>query len=100
MSVIKGTWCPFCSGSVVTIHDMRLLAKKKNGKCLSSQYINSDTKLLWECHDGHQWKATPSSIKRGTWCPICNSKTIEDMKELAASFGGKCLSESSWWLGF
>lgn len=92
--ITNGSWCPMCSGRVITIYDMYSLAKTKNGKCLSHEYINSTTKLLWECHNGHQWKAIPNSIQQGSWCPICNSKTISDMKQLAESHGGKCLSES------
>ncbi|MCP4898302.1 MAG: hypothetical protein GY906_15115, partial [bacterium] len=39
------------------------------GKCLSDTYINTHTKLLWECKQGHQWEAKPSNIKSGRWCP-------------------------------
>ncbi len=61
---------------------MRVTAAKRNGKCLSKKYINSTTKLLWECSEGHKWEAIPSSIRFGKWCPYCSGnrkldKTIE-----------------------
>ena len=67
-----GRWCSKCSGKKkLTINEMRDLARKKNGKCLSGQYINNKTKLLWECEKGHQWEASPKKIKIGQWCPKC-----------------------------
>jgi len=50
---------------------------------------------LWRCKEGHEWKASPSSIKKH-WCPYCNGGrfklTIEEMRKLASERGGKCLS--------
>lgn len=80
----------------ISIKDMKLLAAAKGGKCLSDNYINARTKLLWECNKGHTWLAIPDSIRRGSWCRFCaknRKKTIEDMRALAKSKGGKCLSE-------
>ncbi len=94
-SIRRGTWCPQCRGSKKhTIEKMQQVAKDRGGKCLSKMYINNSSKLLWECHKGHQWEAVYSSIKRGSWCPVCRSTkhTIEDMHQLAKENGGKCLS--------
>jgi len=92
----KESWCPYCSGKVkLTIEEMREIAKERGGKCLSKTYINSGTKLKWQCSEGHIWDATPRSIKRGTWCIYCAGKTkhtIEEMQEIAKNRGGKCLS--------
>ncbi|MGG3608078.1 zinc-ribbon domain-containing protein [Priestia megaterium] len=93
-SISRGSWCPVCAGRLVTINDMHKLASKERGKCLSNQYINSATKLSWQCEQGHKWEATPASISRGSWCPLCNRKTIVDMNKLAEKFEGKCLSDS------
>lgn len=71
------------------------LAESKGGRCLSTHYKGVDTHLVWECQYSHQWSATPYAVnKMGTWCPICAGKnrTIEEMQELAAANGGKCLS--------
>lgn len=97
-NLYAGSWCPNCSSSRKNwnIKDMQKLAKVKNGKCLSHTYEGDKIHLIWECAIGHQWKAVPGSIKAGTWCPICAGQikiTISDLKALATSRGGKCLSE-------
>jgi len=98
-SVKQGSWCPHCSGRLpLTIEDMQKIAQEKGGKCLSKTYINTDTHLLWQCANGHQWKAVPNSVKnQGTWCPQCAGNlpsNIEEMQEIAEKRGGKCLSEN------
>jgi len=89
------TWCPHCVGRYITIKDMKILAEKRNGICLSKKYINNETKLKWKCDKGHTWMARPSSIKNGSWCPNCRKRisTIKDMQNLAALRKGKCLSK-------
>ncbi len=66
-------WCPECSKlKKLTIEEMQHLAIRNQGLCLSKEYKNSSTKLLWQCKEGHQWWATPVSIKHGnTWCLTC-----------------------------
>ena len=93
-SIQQGNWCPFCAGRGKSIADMKKLAAKRGGKCLSRVYINTASKLLWECAEGHQWETIPYNIASGTWCPFCvgRGKTIEDMKKLAAKRGGRCCS--------
>ncbi|PKP58872.1 MAG: hypothetical protein CVT88_06565 [Candidatus Altiarchaeales archaeon HGW-Altiarchaeales-1] len=74
----SGHWCPYCAGNAkLTIEDMQELAKNKGGKCLSTEYINTDTKLKWQCKEGHTLEATPDKIKRGQWCPICARKKFK-----------------------
>lgn len=97
-NIKSGTWCPRCSKrEKLNISKMRALAKSKNGKCLSRSYKNINTKLLWSCNKcGDVWETAPYNIKLGTWCPRCagtKKKSIEDMKKLAQSMGGECLSK-------
>jgi hypothetical protein len=108
-SVLKNnTWCPYCfkedkkngkkSSKRLTIEEMNTLAKANNGKCLSEKYVNVNTKLLWECSEGHRWWTSPHTIKyQNCWCPICviekQKLTIEDMKKIAKNRGGECLSD-------
>jgi len=98
IKIIKGTWCPVCSREpTYTINDMKKIAINRNGKCLSNEYVNSSSKLEWECEHGHKWKASPNQIKSNkTWCPICfknkTMKTIEDAHNLAKLREGECLS--------
>lgn len=95
--ITKKSWCPYCAGRPpVTIEEMQVLAKSRGGLCLSEKYISTETKLLWQCAEGHRWKATPAGIKRGNWCAVCSGRmllTLQEMQELARSRGGKCLSE-------
>ncbi len=93
-SIKNGRWCPYCVK--LTIEDMQELAARKNGKCLSAKFINTTSKLIWQCKEGHTWEAVPYSIKRGSWCPYCAKLaklTIEEMKKIAESRDGKCLSD-------
>jgi len=96
-SVKRGSWCPVCAGvSRLSINDLKELGRIRGGTCLSTRYTNASTKLLWKCSEGHRWEAVASSIKAGTWCPKCAPnppRSIDDMQNLAAQRGGKCLSK-------
>lgn len=96
-AIIKqGGWCRQCNRNRSgTLEVFQLLAITKKGKCLSLEYINTNTKMQWQCKEGHIWEARPMHVKRGGWCPTCAGKakhTIEQMQELAAKKDGKCLS--------
>jgi hypothetical protein len=68
----RGSWCPSCaSNQPLGIVEMNRLAATKKGKCLSNNYVNVKTKLTWECQKGHQFEATPDSIRKGRWCKKC-----------------------------
>lgn len=77
---------------------MQALARERGGRCLSDTYVNSATKLLWQCARGHTWSAKPNSIRScESWCPYCAGlarRTIEDMHALARERGGRCLSDT------
>jgi len=94
--VKKGRWCPVCARKQkLTIEQMQEIAGGRGGACLSTNYINTYTKLRWQCAKGHQWEAGPGDIKRGTWCPVCAGKqklTIEEMQRHAGARRGVCLS--------
>ncbi len=75
-NIKSSRWCPHCAKNTkYSLLDMYALAHQKGGKCLSTEYEGSHTKLLWECKRNHTWRATPSSVrncrKGGSWCPIC-----------------------------
>ena len=101
-NVRSGTWCKKCSyeQKKLTLSNMHALAKKRNGLCLSTTYVRSTIPLTWQCHMGHQWSATPSSISQGSWCPTCSytfsrrqKQTIAYMESLAKLRGGRCVSK-------
>ncbi len=94
-NIVMGRWCPACRK--LTIEEMQELAEKKGGKCLSDTYINKRTPLLWECKEGHQWKALPGGVKNNnSWCAKCRYESLklglDYAKELAIKREGKCLS--------
>jgi len=85
-SIIGGGWCPKCADDArrqkFTLKDgieqCRQIAKDRNGKCLSQEYINGTTLMEWRCGQcGRKWPASFKSIKRGSWCPYCLSNTTE-----------------------
>ena len=72
------------------------IQRERRGKCLSDHYQNPRTKIRWECHLGHTWWQTLDLILSGKWCPHCagNARgTLEELKEIARSRGGDCLSD-------
>jgi nucleoside-diphosphate-sugar epimerase len=54
-----------------TIIDMQELANSRGGQCLSTEYVDTKSKLKWKCAFGHEWEATPALLKAGHWCPEC-----------------------------
>lgn len=103
-SVKGGSWCPHCYGNVKhTLEQMKEIAKKQGGKCLSRKYVNKEARLKWKCSKGHTWQATAGSIThQKSWCPVCARKkmgnkgvrhNIEKMHSIAKERKGKCLSE-------
>jgi hypothetical protein len=84
-NIKAGKWCQIC-GRIrgfekqrLTIEEMHNIAKLRGGKCLSTKYTNSKTKLKWECAEGHQWSAIPESVKSGTWCGKCGIYLNEEI---------------------
>lgn len=97
-NVKQGKWCPRCSreNRKLTIEEMKKLARKKKGQCLSEVYVDNNTKMQWQCEKGHVWNARAREIKRGIWCPDCgtNKLTLKDMQVLASARNGTCLSNN------
>jgi hypothetical protein len=94
-----GGWCPQCRGknNPRNLEMMKDLAKKRGGRCLSKIYRRNEAKLKWSCAEGHIWLAPPSGIIGGRWCPVCGGSsryTLRNMRKLAESKDGKCLSRN------
>ena len=107
-NVTKGSWCPECAHRKrLTLEEMKRLAERRGGKCLSERYVNSETKLTWQCGQGHQWEAAPGLVKGGRWCPYCAHVarlSLAAFADIAAARGGRCLSTeyrnaetALWW---
>ena len=104
----SGSWCPPCSRKLagisrrLTIEQMRAMARKRGGRCLSEEYHGLNVPLTWQ-HDscGHVFEMTPAVVKRGGWCPPCSRKeaskkklrgSIAQMQSIAKERDGVCLS--------
>ena len=89
-------WCPHCAGHIrASLQSCKELAKLKQGYCLSTEYINNNSLLIWQCSLGHVWKSSRCHIKQGSWCPTCVNKakpTINQIKKFAKALGGSLLS--------
>lgn len=83
--------------SVDALKRLSKLARKHGGKCLSTSFMGSKVKLLFQCRLKHQWLATPEKIMNGRWCRACTGKaplSIELLRQVALKRGGECLSIS------
>lgn len=107
-NVYKGSWCRTCSYRIIASklkHDgseLKKIAERLGGKLLSENYVNSNTKMRWQCSLGHIWETMPIVVKKGSWCPKCRKtggaakrKTgIAIYRQMAEEKGGKLLSET------
>lgn len=107
---LAGSGCPKCGIEKNTdrqrlrLSDLQLLATRKDGKCLATEYKNARIPIPWECKKGHRWKAAASTIRGGTWCPVCAHKRgakkrlkkdgLELAIEIAKERQGKLLSNN------
>jgi len=106
-NAVTGYWCKKCSNKNsgikrrASIEEYQMIAKERGGKLISKTYNRNDFLMLWECNEGHRWKAKGNSIKSGSWCQKCGHKKgadkirdkIETFQSIAIKRGGKCLSE-------
>ncbi len=94
MTIRRGAWCAKCAGvAKLSIEDMKVLAKRNGGQCLSKKYFNVFKKIKWKCGEGHIFVAMPASVRRGSWCPICR-RGITWTKPLAVKAAKKYKSRS------
>jgi hypothetical protein len=95
-NVTQGSWCPACAHRKrLTVEEMRVLAARRGGACISTRYVNNETKLRWRCAAAHEWEAAPGLVKGGRWCPHCAHVarlSLNAIQTIAASRGGRCLS--------
>ena len=74
---IRQSLCPHCAGTQPLGMDaMHVLARERGGKCLSKEYKNCKTKMLWQCKHGHRFQSNPDNIKQGRWCPHCRAAGV------------------------
>jgi len=60
-----------------TVEGMQTLVLRHNGRCLSSTYRDTNTKLLWQCDQGHTWKSRRKLTKPArTLAPDINRNNL------------------------
>lgn len=80
-SVLVGqkSGCPICARNVrLTLEIINKRVESRPLKCLSTEYINNQTLLLWECNIcKHVWKATSNNVTiNGQGCPACGKVSM------------------------
>lgn len=79
-----------------TLTDMQLYAQDNNGLCLSTEYKNNFTPLLWKhLSCGNTWTACWRNINNlNTWCPYCSYKipSLNTLMDFAKTKQGFLLS--------
>lgn len=81
---LRGSGCQVCLKeqnanirSQETLKKIQDFVSKLNGKCKSSIYINNESKLDFECAEGHKfnksWSAVSNSLR---WCPKCSPNKL------------------------
>jgi uncharacterized protein YkuJ len=104
----KNNWCVECGKEAISEKNTlsngldlaRKLAINKGGVCLSQEYINNSTNMIWKCFFLHHntWESQYSNIRNGKWCPECAGLLsspeayLEKAKEKAKSRNGECLA--------
>lgn len=54
-------------------------------KCLSTEYKNLDTPLVFQCHEGHKVHDTWKKVRTKATCPICNENPVKKLSEIKAA---------------
>lgn len=70
----KRSWCDKCADieRSLSISECTEIANSRGGRCLSTEYTNNDTLMIWECEKGHTWETSFSNIKHNdSWCKDC-----------------------------
>jgi hypothetical protein len=87
-----GTWCPKCNGrNPKNITFARDLGKSLGIQCLSSEYVNYNSKLKWKCKNGHEFEQPLAKLAAKRRCPRCHIYYGEEIcrNYLEAIFGRK-----------
>lgn len=73
-TIFKGHWCSKCLGREKTMDDVQDVESLFNGECLSNEYVDNQTKMLWRCDKKHEFLSSFNSVQSGQWCPDCKKK--------------------------
>ena len=84
-NIHNGNWCHDCeleksrtrieiviNTNLNYIDRCKDIAQQHGGWCLSDDYLNSKSNLLFKCKAGHTWKANYNNLTHGAWCKECH----------------------------
>lgn len=63
--------------SKITIESINEELKNSGWKCISTEYKNLDSELIFECEEGHQVYAPWKKIRTKRECPVCKQNTYK-----------------------
>ncbi|RHZ69859.1 hypothetical protein Glove_277g19 [Diversispora epigaea] len=91
-----GSWCPGCRRiKSLNLEIAKQIAHDRNGKCLSTEYKNSNAPMQWQCVMGYKWNATLSSIRAGRYR---NGKCLSiEYKNLETDLIWSCAEGHEWY---
>ena len=110
-NIAKGVWCGSqpCLGERISLkrsertldknrEKMMQIISNRNGKLISGEYKNQNSKLVIECNDGHTFNSKPVILFAKSWCPKCQGKFsakehLENLSRIARSNGGELISK-------
>ncbi len=110
--ILDGHGCPSCAvnSRAESLTDsngldrLQTAAAAYGGKCLTDRYSGIGESYLWECANGHRWRARGTNIIAGRWCRACFARRngdahlkperMSDIQAMARSHGGECLDET------
>ena len=82
---LKGSGCPYCEHRAVLegYNDLQTLFPEismtwspKNELKPSEVSSRSNTEILWQCEQGHEWKARVADRTEGHGCPYCAGQRV------------------------
>ncbi len=91
-----GAGCPFCSGNAPLTKEIVNERLAKVGIVMLGNYVNSQTKSLFQRKDGHAWEAKPANVMSSYACQQRTGKnrlTKEIVNERLADRGVVMLDE-------
>jgi len=94
-TIKSGHGCPECSGLLPKIpNDYLKLAKQRKFRWLGPEVDNTKANTMWECINGHRWRANYHNIQSGTGCPVCldfvhGQRVSKAQRKLCKILGGE-----------
>ena len=78
-NIKEGNGCPDCfHGHIKQIAEYpKYLEQDGRGYVALEPYAGSDTPILHQCSEGHQWRPSPTNIRRGHGCGDCSEAATD-----------------------